>query len=185
MQYTSLGSAVPSPEEAVRIRATLVLSESPYVFVIANPTKGHRAVRAGKSLVARGVLRIGREVVAPIVGAAEGTGRAGGVPEEAQLTTEWRGPMKVAIAGILLVLVIVSVAHAECAWVLWLGTGTTYTPFGAYGGNAGERECKAAATQLMTDMSKDAKQLAEFLKASSRYLCLPDTVEPRGPKGTK
>jgi hypothetical protein len=38
---------------------------------------------------------------------------------------------------------------------------------------------------MMTNMSKDAKQMSEFLKASSRYLCLPDTVDPRGPKGTK
>ena len=89
------------------------------------------------------------------------------------------------LASILLLLVSVSAARAEAAWVLWLGTGTTYTPFGAYGGNTGEKACKEAATQLMTDMSKDAKQLAEFLKSSGRYLCLPDTVDPREPKGTK
>ena len=93
--------------------------------------------------------------------------------------------MRAVTASILLLLVSASVAHAECAWVLWLGTGATYTPFGAYGGAAGERECKEAAAQLMTDMGKDAKRLGDFLKASSRYLCLPDTVEPRGPKGTK
>lgn len=79
-------------------------------------------------------------------------------------------------------LVVTSSAHAECAWVLWLGTGATYTPFGAYGATAGEKECKEAATQLMTNMQKDPKQLAEFLKSSNRYLCLPDTVDPRGPK---
>ena len=93
--------------------------------------------------------------------------------------------MRAVTASILLLLVSASVAHAECAWVLWLGTGATYTPFGAYGGTSGERECKEAAGQLMTDMGKDAKRLGDFLKASSRYLCLPDTVEPRGPKGTK
>jgi hypothetical protein len=93
--------------------------------------------------------------------------------------------MKAVLASIMLLLVSASVAHAEGAWVLWLGTGTTYTPFGAYGGTTGEKECKEAATQLMTDMSKDTKQMSEFLKASSRYLCLPDTVDPRGPKGTK
>lgn len=89
------------------------------------------------------------------------------------------------LASMLLLLVSVSVAHAECAWVLWLGTGATYTPFGAYGGNTGEKECKESAVQLMADMRKDGKQMGEFLKASSRYVCLPDTVEPRGPKGTK
>jgi hypothetical protein len=93
--------------------------------------------------------------------------------------------MRIVIASILLLLVSVSVAHAEGAWVLWLGTGTTYTPFGAYGGNTGERDCKEAVTRLMTNMGKDTKQMSEFLKASSRYLCLPDTVDPRGPKGTK
>jgi hypothetical protein len=93
--------------------------------------------------------------------------------------------MRAVTASILLLLVSASVAHAECAWVLWLGTGATYTPFGAYGGTSGERECKEAAAQLMTDMGKDAKRLGDFLKASSRYLCLPDTVEPRGAKGTK
>jgi len=68
--------------------------------------------------------------------------------------------------------------------VLWLGTGTTYTPLGAYSANTGEKNCKEAADQLMTDMRKDSKQqLAEFLTASSRYLCLPDTVDPRGLKG--
>ena len=89
------------------------------------------------------------------------------------------------LASILLLLVIVSVAHAQSAWVLWLGTGTTYTPFGAYGGSAAEKDCKEAETQLMTNMGKDAKQMSEFLKASSRYLCLPEAVDPRGPKGTK
>ena len=74
-------------------------------------------------------------------------------------------------------------ASAEGAWVLWLGTGTTYTPFGAYGGTTGERECKEAVAQLMTEMRKNTTQLSEFLKSSSRYICLPDTVDPRGPKG--
>ena len=93
--------------------------------------------------------------------------------------------MRLGVAIVLLLLTSVSVAHAECAWVLWLGTGATYTPFGAYGGNTGEKECKEGVAQLMSDMRKDAKQMGEFLKASSRYVCLPDTVEPRGPKGTK
>ena len=89
------------------------------------------------------------------------------------------------VLTVVCVLGAATAAHAECSWVLWLGTGTTYTPFGAYGTNAGERECKEAITQLMANMQKEAKQVGEFLKSSSRYLCLPDTVDPRGPKAAR
>ncbi len=44
-----------------------------------------------------------------------------------------------------------------------LVNGTTYTPFGAYGANTGEKNSKEAADQLMTDMRKDSKPRAEFL----------------------
>lgn len=87
-----------------------------------------------------------------------------------------------ALGGLL---ALASAASADCAWVLWLGTGTTYTVFVAYGGQAGEKECKEGVAQLMGEMNKNRKQLSEFLKASSRYICLPDTVDPRGPKSIK
>ena len=76
-------------------------------------------------------------------------------------------------------------ARAQSAWVLWLGTGTGYTPLGAYGGATGEKECKEAAGQMMEAMKGNSKQLSDFLKSSSRYVCLPETVDPRGPRGTK
>ena len=84
---------------------------------------------------------------------------------------------------LLCLLVLTTTASADGAWVLWLGTGTGYTPFGAYGGATGEKDCKEASAQFMTSMKENPKALSEFLKSSSRYLCLPDTIDPRGPKG--
>jgi hypothetical protein len=83
----------------------------------------------------------------------------------------------------LCLLALTTTASADGAWVLWLGTGTGYTPFGAYGGATGEKDCKEASAQLMTSMKENPKSLSEFLKSSSRYICLPDTIDPRGPKG--
>jgi hypothetical protein len=99
---------------------------------------------------------------------------------ELPMTTRLPGIMVTILCGLL---ILTTSSSAESAWVLWLGTGTIYTPFGAYGGTTGEKDCKEAANQLMIDMRKDAKQLGEFLKSSSRYVCLPETVDPRGPKG--
>lgn len=91
--------------------------------------------------------------------------------------------LRIVLLASVILLTLTTSAAAENAWVLWLGTGTTYTPFGAYGGNTGERECKETAAQTMADLAKDTKQMAEFLRTSSRYLCLPDTVDPRAPRG--
>jgi hypothetical protein len=87
-----------------------------------------------------------------------------------------------ALTGLLFV---AALAAAESAWVLWLGTGTGYTPLGAYGGASGEKDCKDAAAQMMATMKGNSKQLTEFLKSSSRYVCLPETIDPRGPRGPK
>ena len=65
-------------------------------------------------------------------------------------------------------------ADAECAWVLWTetvrqGGGTDYRVSDAFGS---EKACK------------DARQGRGF-KALPKpvFLCLPDTVDPRGLKG--
>lgn len=89
--------------------------------------------------------------------------------------------MRVLLA-LLLLLTLTTSAYAECAWVMWFASGAGYTTFAAYGGAAAEKECKDTSARLMADM-KDPKVVAEFLKSSSRYLCLPDSVDPRGPKG--
>ena len=88
----------------------------------------------------------------------------------------------IALAGLLAA---PTPARGESAWVLWFGTGAGYTPLGAYGGAAGEKDCKDAAAQMMETMKGNAKQLSDFLKSSSRYVCLPETVDPRGPRPPK
>ena len=85
-------------------------------------------------------------------------------------------------------------AHAECAWVLWrIPQGTPkgdpeYARAGfatvieaAY---ASRQECEAAKTADAAigsnEFDPDGKPRAWI---TARQVCLPDTVDPRGPKG--
>jgi len=87
-----------------------------------------------------------------------------------------------ALAGLVVVPV---PAAAQSPSLLRLGTASRYTPLGAYGGGSGEKECKEAAAQMMAAMKGNSKELTDFLKSSSRYVCLPEAVDPRGPRGAK
>ncbi len=72
-------------------------------------------------------------------------------------------------------LMLTASAHAECAWVLW---GQTQDPWGAVAvvrlGGASSRE---ACEQERSEREKDAATLR-----MASYSCLPDAVDPRGPK---
>ena len=86
-------------------------------------------------------------------------------------------------------------AHAECAWVLWgtVSNGSFFLPLAGFNARA---ECEARAriqnledeqrfrAQLMQNISTtpDGKLVTEASPPMIRY-CLPDTVNPRGPKG--
>ena len=68
-------------------------------------------------------------------------------------------------------------AYAECAWVLWgmmprMGGGLDYMALHA---SASEKACKE---ELM-----ERKSRAKESGGAAPLLCLPDTVDPRGPKG--
>ena len=93
-------------------------------------------------------------------------------------------------------------AYAECAWVLWARTLTEATgdpEWKSQGAYTDRGECAGAGQQA-------AEDLASFLKKQPTYTdiqvarnavmynfrgrhlvftqtCLPDTVDPRGPKG--
>ncbi len=87
-------------------------------------------------------------------------------------------------------------ASAECAWVLWqhmirvgpqpapLGT----TPISAYASKdeceqAGRREVRAAVAHGNWSSSDGlGVRIADVI---AEYRCLPDTVDPRGPKGSR
>ena len=89
-------------------------------------------------------------------------------------------------------------AHAECAWVLWehawkdaswwtqlVSTGEHWTPIGAVTTRA---ECEKG----QGDFDRQYRRLGEILATTNpaavdrskhtAWICLPDTVDPRGPK---
>jgi hypothetical protein len=99
--------------------------------------------------------------------------------------------MRAVIASLLLLLVIVAVAHAEGAWVLWTRTcdlrsqvcdgqwqrGATYEA---------ERWCRAARSNAVNHgLTDEGRRVAARRGTVLEYQCFPDTVVPPGPKGTK
>jgi hypothetical protein len=110
----------------------------------------------------------------------------------------------------LLVLVSVSVAHAECAWVLWqkevLHGGGDPTWWDRLDFCGTEAECRrkaidAASLRYASEYARWPKRgtlpeprrdddttvsvFPEFESRTFSYVCLRDTVDPRGLKGTK
>ena len=105
------------------------------------------------------------------------------------------------LRALLLVLSLATRAHAECAWVLWNEllptekkegqiTSSTWIPAQGFSDAAG---CQDVFIRIIEGRKKDTNRYTviedivmdnrSFLL--TRYACLPDTVDPRGPKGTK
>jgi hypothetical protein len=70
-------------------------------------------------------------------------------------------------------LALASSASAECAWVLWASTGAagqeSWSLVGAFGS---ENICRIRA-----------RDYQEKASPAWSFVCVPDTVDPRGPKG--
>ena len=107
---------------------------------------------------------------------------------------------RASVIAALYLLTSVATASAECAWVLWVrtrvpGQATTTSVLGAYEARA---ECKSAEREEIAGvrakfpsakMKVDRETVWVWNEKSVAtvithdYYCIPDTVDPRGPKG--
>jgi hypothetical protein len=96
----------------------------------------------------------------------------------------------------LYVLTSAATAYAECAWVLWVRaspsdvSGTpvgAWTPWVTFGATTQAGGCDGLEPRDDAKMKAAFEATGLVLKGSQRanikWQCLPDTVDPRGPKG--
>ena len=76
------------------------------------------------------------------------------------------------LVALFAALTLASSAWAECAWVLW--------------GQVGRSPFSWEVIQSFTskDACEGSRQVKVLREDFTRHLCLPDTVDPRGPKGS-
>jgi hypothetical protein len=107
------------------------------------------------------------------------------------------------VASLLLALSLLSsaaTAYAECAWVLWeetIASAASTTPRAGLSTQPLGRKsvCRQKMTETMTRLVEKKEKTHKFRSATTlevvapletyfiRFVCLPDTVDPRGPKG--
>ncbi len=91
--------------------------------------------------------------------------------------------MKSLFITLLLLVVGTGTAYAECAWVLWKKT-IGVAPAAVAGASPAERiylTWEPEASYKTKEACEQARPTDE--SKSGKHVCLPDTVDPRGPKG--
>lgn len=86
-----------------------------------------------------------------------------------------------AVTVVALILVAVAgSASAECAWVAWAFTNGEWSVLKGFPREKGD-ECARAVDQANANAAKSGADLGNK-KDGVHFVCLPDTVDPRGPK---
>ena len=97
-----------------------------------------------------------------------------------------------AVAALFYLLACAAPAHAECAWVLWISDPRVKDGQWTYYGRHVELgpptpqvfDTREACELESRDLTKRESGAAKaFQKLPAKWACLPDTVDPRGPKG--
>jgi hypothetical protein len=116
----------------------------------------------------------------------------GAVVEIPQTRREARGgqPMmrlgrRASLLVALSLLALAATAHAECAWILWAGGVKTSgeTVFVPIEGYPAKGECEKGRSASAVDEVEQLKRDVAGAGMKLAFTCLPDTVDPRGPKG--
>jgi hypothetical protein len=88
---------------------------------------------------------------------------------------------------VLSLLTSAATAYAECAWVLWQERPARSRRFALDNDRPGvfrvQRECEAVAENKNQAEAMPRDEQTRRRLPQGRWLCLPDTVDPRGPKG--